>query len=178
MNMLNTKYLIAGAEANGVFENPQANGAAWVPAEVVSVSTNQEEMDQLGTLNTKTQATLNSQEFGQKSAGAGQIALTSHSPNEMKYQASMTQGGLGVFSEIYYPKGWTATIDGKEVPILRVNYLLRGLEIPEGDHEVVFTFAPSSYYSTKTPMVIFQYLILVTLIAGVFFTYKENHARA
>lgn len=178
MNMLNAKYLIAGEEANGVFENPQANGAAWVPTEVIAVSTNQEEMDQLGTLNTKTQATLNSQEFGQKAAGAGQITLTSHSPNEMKYQASMTQGGLGVFSEIYYPKGWTATIDGKEAPILRVNYLLRGLEIPAGDHEVVFTFAPSSYYSTKTPMVIFQYLILVTLIAGVFFTYKENHARA
>ncbi|RIW17536.1 hypothetical protein D0X99_05945 [Algoriphagus lacus] len=178
INMLNTKYLIAGAEANGVFENPQANGPAWVPSELVSVSTNQEEMDQLGTLNTKSQATLNTQEFGQIAAGAGQITLISNAPNELKYKASMTQGGLGVFSEIYYPKGWTATIDGKEVPILRVNYLLRGLEIPAGEHEVVFTFAPSSYYSTKTPMVIFQYLILFTLIAGVFFTYKESHANA
>lgn len=176
MNMLNTKYLIAGSEANGVFENPMANGAAWVPAEIVPVSTNNEEIEKLGEINTKTQAVLNTQEFGQVAAGSGQVSLTGNSPNEMNYQASMSRGGLAVFSEIHYPKGWIATIDGKEAPILRVNYLLRGLEIPAGDHEVVFTFAPSSYYATKTPMVIFQYLILVTLIAGVFFTYKETHA--
>jgi uncharacterized membrane protein YfhO len=90
----------------------------------------------------------------------------------------MSKGGLAAFSEIHYPKGWTATIDGKEAPIVRVNYLLRGLEIPAGEHEVVFTFAPSSYYSTKTPMVIFQYLIVLALISGVFFTYKESNGKA
>ena len=98
--------------------------------------------------------------------------------NVSAWGLSMTQGGLGVFSEIYYPKGWTATIDGKEAPILRVNYLLRGLELPAGDSEVVFTFAPDSYYLTKTPMVIFQYLIVLALIAGLFFTYKESHAKS
>ncbi|WP_416171472.1 YfhO family protein [Algoriphagus boritolerans] len=128
-------------------------------------------------MNTKTQATLNTEEYGQIPAGEGQISLTSNAPNELKYQASMSQGGMAVFSEIYYPKGWTATIDGKEAPILRVNYLLRGLEIPAGKHEVVFTFAPSSYYSTKTPMVIFQYLIVLTLIAGVFFNYKKSNGK-
>ncbi len=178
INMLNTKYLIAGSEANGVFENPEANGPAWVPVEIVSVGTNNEEMERLGEIDTQTQATLNTQEFGQIPAGAGQVSLSSNSPNGMKYQASMSQGGLAVFSEIHYPKGWTATIDGKEAPILRVNYLLRGLEIPAGDHEIVFTFAPSSYYATKTPMVVFQYLILVALIAGVYFNYKETHASA
>jgi hypothetical protein len=178
INMLNTKYLIAGAEANAVFENPQANGPAWVPAEITAVSANQEEIEALGEINTKFQATLNTEEFGQIPAGAGQITLTSNGANEMKYQASMSQGGLSVFSEVYYPKGWTASIDGNEVPIVRVNYLLRGLEIPAGDHEVVFTFAPSSFYATKTPMVIFQYLIVLTLIAGVFFTYKESNGKA
>lgn len=176
INMLNTKYLIAGSEANTVFENPEANGAAWIPTEIVPVTSNQTEMDQLGQINTKTQATLNTQEFGEVKAGSGQVNLTSHEPNELKYQAEMTQGGLAVFSEIYYPEGWTATIDGKEAEILRVNYLLRGLEIPQGSHEIVFTFAPASYYSTKTPMVIFQYLIVLTLIAGVFVTYKKSDA--
>lgn len=176
INMLNTKYLIAGSEANAVFENPEANGAAWIPTEIVPVTSNQTEMDQLGQINTKTQATLNTQEFGEVKAGSGQVNLTSHEPNELKYQAEMTQGGLAVFSEIYYPEGWTATIDGKEAEILRVNYLLRGLEIPQGSHEIVFTFAPASYYSTKTPMVIFQYLIVLTLIAGVFVTYKKSDA--
>lgn len=178
INMLNTKYLIAGNEANGVIENPKANGAAWIPAELVPVTTNQEEMDQLGTLNTKTQATLNTSEFGQIPSGSGEIALFSHSTDQLIYKASMAKGGLAVFSEIYYPKGWTATIDGQEATIIRTNYLLRGLEIPAGAHEVVFTFAPSSYYSTKTPMVIFQYLILISLMAGVFFTYRKTHANA
>ena len=178
INMLNTKYLIAGAEANAVFENPEANGAAWIPTEIVSVGSNQEEIDSLGEINTKTQATLNTEEFGQIPAGAGQISLKSTNPDKITYQASMSQGGLAVFSEVHYPKGWTATIDGKEAPIVRVNYLLRGLEIPAGEHEVVFTFAPSSFYATKTPTVIFQYLILLTLIAGVFFTYKESNGKA
>ncbi|WP_111672010.1 YfhO family protein [Algoriphagus litoralis] len=178
INMLNTKYLIAGAEANAVFENPEANGAAWIPTEIVSVGSNQEEIDTLGEINTKTQATLNTEEFGQIPAGAGQISLKSTNPDKITYQASMSQGGLAVFSEVHYPKGWTATIDGKEAPIVRVNYLLRGLEIPAGEHEVVFTFAPSSFYATKTPTVIFQYLILLTLIAGVFFTYKESNGKA
>lgn len=178
MNMLNTKYLIAGAEANAVFENPVANGPAWVPSSVIPVTTNQEEIDQLGEIDTKTQATLNTGEFGQVSAGAGQITLSSYSPNQLIYKATMDKGGLGVFSEIHYPVGWTATIDGKESPILRVNYLLRGLDIPAGEHEVIFTFAPSGYLSTKTPTVIFQYLILIALVAGVFLTYKGSYANA
>lgn len=176
INMLNTKYLIAGNEANGVFENPEANGPAWVPTEIIPVSTNQEEMDQLAKLNTKTQATLNASEFGSVKAGSGQVTLTANSPNELKYQAEMTQGGLAVFSEIHYPEGWTATIDGQEAKILRVNYLLRGLEIPQGSHEIVFTFAPKSYYATKTPMVIFQYLIVLALVGGIFITYKKSDA--
>ena len=176
INMLNTKYLIAGNEANGVFENPEANGPAWVPTEIIPVSTNQEEMDQLAKLNTKTQATLNASEFGSVKAGSGQVTLTANSPNELKYQAEMTQGGLAVFSEIHYPTGWTATIDGQEAKILRVNYLLRGLEIPQGSHEIVFTFAPKSYYATKTPMVIFQYLIVLALVGGIFITYKKSDA--
>ena len=176
INMLNTKYLIAGNETNGVFENPEANGPAWVPSEIITVSTNQEEMDQLAKLNTKTQATLNASEFGSVKAGSGQVTLTANSPNELKYQAEMTQGGLAVFSEIHYPEGWTATIDGQEAKILRVNYLLRGLEIPQGSHEIVFTFAPTSYSATKTPMVIFQYLIVLALVGGIFITYKKSDA--
>ena len=178
INMLNTKYLIAGQEANAVFQNPEANGPAWVPLQVSSVSSNEEEIKEIGEIDTKTQATLNTSEFGSVGAGAGQITLTSQSPNELRYQAEMDQGGLIVFSEIYYPEGWIATIDGKETPILRTNYLLRGLDVPQGSHEIVFTFAPSSYLSTKTPMIIFQYLILVALIGGVVMTFKEKNGRS
>ena len=176
LNMLNTKYLIAGMESNAVFENPEANGPAWVPAQLVDVKSNKEEMDKLAGLNTKTQATINSSEFGAQKAGAGTIRLSKQAPNELRYQADMTVGGLGVFSEIHYPAGWTATIDGKEAPILRTNYLLRGLNIPAGSHEIVFTFAPASYSSTKIPMLIFQYALVALLIAGLFFTFKKQDA--
>ncbi|GMQ29436.1 YfhO family protein [Algoriphagus confluentis] len=175
INMLNTKYLMAGSEANSVFENPEANGSAWIPQEVVPVTSNQEEIDLLGEIDTKAQATLNTEEYGSINAGTGRITLTEHLPNQLNYSAEMTQGGLAVFSEIHYPKGWKARIDGQEAEILRVNYLLRGLEIPEGDHEIVFTFEPSSYYSTKTPTVIFQYLILIALLGGLYSTFRKSH---
>jgi hypothetical protein len=176
LNMLNTKYLIAGADSNAVFENPEANGPAWVPSQIVSVGTNQDEIDKLGTINTKSQATINSKEFGEQRAGAGTIVLTKHSPNQLTYQAKMTAAGLGVFSEIYYPAGWSASLDGKEVPILRTNYLLRGLQLPAGTHEIVFTFAPTSYSATKTPMIIFQYALVILLIAGLVTTYRKSDA--
>ncbi|WP_192085971.1 YfhO family protein [Algoriphagus sp. Y33] len=177
INMMNTKYVIAGTAANSVFENPEANGPAWVPSQIVSVQTNQEEMDELGRIDTKTQATVNTSEFGQVSAGSGQITHTSYTPNELKYIAEISKEGLAVFSEIYYPVGWTATIDGKETEILRADYLLRGLIVPEGTHEIIFKFEPKSYTATKTPMIIFQYLIVLSLIAGVFFTIKERNGR-
>ncbi len=176
LNMLNTKYLIAGADSNAVFENPEANGPAWVPSQIVSVGTNQEEIDKLGTIKTKAQATINSKEFGAQRAGAGTIVLTKNSPNQLTYQAKMTTAGLGVFSEIYYPAGWIAKLDGKEVPILRTNYLLRGIQLPTGTHEIVFTFAPTSYNATKTPMIIFQYALVILLIAGLVTTYRKSDA--
>jgi len=176
INMLNAKYLIAGADTNAVFENPEANGPAWVPSQLVPVGSNKEEMDKLGTIDTKTQATINSKEFGEQKAGAGKISLTKQVPNELTYRAEMTTAGLGVFSEIYYPAGWTAKLDGKEVPILRTNYLLRGLQLPAGTHEIVFTFAPTSYNATKTPMIIFQYALVILLIAGLVTTYRKSDA--
>jgi uncharacterized membrane protein YfhO len=133
-------------------------------------------MDKLGTIDTKTQATINSKEFGEQKAGAGKISLTKHAPNELTYRAEMTTAGLGVFSEIYYPAGWTAKLDGKEVPILRTNYLLRGLQLPAGTHEIVLTFAPTSYSATKTPMILFQYGLVILLIAGLVTTYRKSDA--
>ncbi|MBN3584271.1 YfhO family protein [Algoriphagus aestuarii] len=176
-NMLNTKYIIAGNAANSVFENPSANGAAWIPSTIRTVGTNQEEIDVLGEINTQETATVNTQEFGSINAGEGSIELLSYAPNHLKYSANMSQEGLAVFSEIYYPAGWIATIDGNETTILRTDYLLRGLNIPSGEHEIEFRFAPSSYYMTKTPMIIFQYLIILGLIGGVFFTVKEKNGR-
>lgn len=175
INMLNTKYLLAGQDANAVFQNPEANGPAWIPSTIVPVASNEEEIQKVGEIDTKTQATVNTEEFGPISAGLGQITLSATEADKITYQAEMDQGGLVVFSEIFYPVGWTATIDGQEAKIIRTDYLLRGLSVPAGSHEIVFTFAPSSYYATKTPMIIFQYLIVLSLIGGVYFSWKKEN---
>src|SRR5690606_37814949 len=76
----------------------------------------------------------------------GSIVLTEYQPNYLKYSAKAASEQLTVFSEIYYDKGWNAFVDGKEVPHFRVNYILRGMVLPAGEHTVEFKFHPKSYY--------------------------------
>lgn len=174
LNMLNTRYIMAGRDSNAVFRNNAANGPAWFPQEIISISSNSEEMDLLSNLNTKSQATLNTAEFGEIAAGAGKVELVDYQPNKLSYQIAAQQSGLVVFSEIYYPAGWKAFINGEETDIVRVNYLLRGLEVPEGNSEVEMRFEPETYYNSSTIMIIFQYLILLLFMGGLFITYKQN----
>ncbi|MGL1886573.1 MAG: YfhO family protein, partial [Reichenbachiella sp.] len=148
INMLNAKYFLAGDKANAVIPNQSANGNAWFVGEVVPVSNPDEEIGQLGTIDTKSQAIVNTVEFSDVATIADNtatISLTSYLPNELKYTSSSSNDALAVFSEIYYPKGWKATVDGNKVDILRANYVLRALEIPAGSHEIVFSFEPKSY---------------------------------
>ncbi|MGL4325887.1 MAG: YfhO family protein, partial [Tannerellaceae bacterium] len=84
--------------------------------------------------------------------------------NKLVYTSNNTSEGLGVFSEIYYPYGWKATIDGKEVSILRVDYLLRGLIIPAGKHEIVFTFDPQSLRITETLAYAASFILILGFI--------------
>jgi hypothetical protein len=82
--------------------------------------------------------------------GVGAISLKSYAPNKLVYQAECKGDQLAVFSEIYYPEGWTAKVDGKEVPILKVNYLLRGVEVPTGKHKVEFTFDLPAFHKSNS----------------------------
>lgn len=79
-----------------------------------------------------------------------------------------------MFSEIFYDRGWTATIDGKEVPIVKVNYVLRGLAIPAGNHEIVFEFKPASYYNSAKIAVITSAPIWILLILAAFFSLRRK----
>jgi hypothetical protein len=177
LNMLNTKYIIAGRGENTVFQNPEANGVAWFPESVQSVASNEEELEQIPLLDTKTIATVNEPEFGKQSTGSGKVSLSNRIPNELTYSVEAEKGGLVVFSEIYYPKGWKASVNGEEVPIIRTNYLLRGVQVPEGKSVVNMKFEPSSYYGTKNIVLILQYLIsflLIGAIAVAFNKHKKN----
>jgi uncharacterized membrane protein YfhO len=96
-----------------------------------------------------------------------QIKLTEHTPRNLKYESHSSGNGLAVFSEIYYPKGWTATIDGKEASILRVNYILRALEIPAGDHTIEFRFDPEPYTIGNKVTTASSWLVLLILVGSI-----------
>ncbi len=181
LNMLNTKYFKYSDEANGVLPNNAANGPAWFVTEVISVSSANEEMDQLSDLNTRTTAVVNTVDFtlgSNQLNGGGQIRVQEHTPKKITYQSSTNSDAFAVFSEIYYPKGWVATIDGEEVDILRSNYVLRGLEIPAGDHEIVFEFKPRAYLVGSKINVAVACSFVAIFLIFLFMDYRKMNTEA
>ncbi|MCH7414271.1 YfhO family protein [Belliella sp. R4-6] len=174
LNMLNTKYIMAGQAENAVFENPLANGPAWFPESIIGTNSNDEEIKLVAEINTLQESTVNTIEFGEVQAGAGNVILDHQSPNELKYEINAEVGGLVVFSEIYYPVGWKATINGQDAEIIRTNYLLRGIVVPAGKSTVEMKFEPASYYKTKGINVISQYLWLGLFLVSLVITFKEK----
>lgn len=96
---------------------------------------------------------------------ADKIELVSYQPNELEYKYTAGGERLAVFSEIHYPAGWLCYIDGNESSHFRVNYVLRGMILPAGSHNVKFTFRPSSYYTGNT-VSLASSILLILLAAG------------
>ena len=167
INMLNTRYLIAGPSEDAVIKNENANGNAWFVSSIESVSTADEELDKTLEIDTKEKAVIDQSKFTVNSSTLstnGNITLIKYAPNLLNYTSENQQAGLAVFSEIYYEKGWVATIDGKEAPILRANYVLRALEIPAGKHDIEFSFNPSIYNWSNPIMLASSWLILLLIL--------------
>lgn len=145
INMMNIKYIIQPSENNplGVSKNPNAYGNAWFVHSLLEQPSADAEISALKDTNLKHIAVTTDQKSKTYAIDStAQITLHSHKPNELIYISQSTQKQLAVFSEIYYPKGWEAFIDDKPVSHFRVNYLLRALEIPEGNHMIRFQFRP------------------------------------
>jgi uncharacterized membrane protein YfhO len=130
-----------------------------------------EELDATCQINTKSSAVVDQSKFPlNKSSysGSGMVNLVNYQPNELKYKADLTGDAFVVFSEIFYPEGWQATIDGTPATIVRANYILRSLEVPAGDHEIVFSFKPKVYgYGnavTTASSIVLLLLVLGTLL--------------
>lgn len=145
-NMLNTKYFIT---TQGVVQNPDAAGSAWFVDTVHYVDTPDAEINALGdsNFNAHTVAIVD-RKFSERltalnlgSDTTATIELTDYRVNHLTYKYHAAREGLAVFSEIYYPKGWTATIDGTPAPYLRADYVLRAMVLPAGDHTVEWKFA-------------------------------------
>jgi len=178
INMLNTKYIIFKQSQDGpaqVQRNTAALGNAWYVNITKIVNTPDEEIaslkdfDPLGTaiVHKEFASYVENIPQGQKN---GSITLTSYAPNELKYNSSGNSDQLAVFSEVWYgpDKGWKAYIDGKAVDHIRVNYVLRALKVPAGNHEIVFRFAPDSYKTGSTISLISSVLLLGLLIFFLF----------
>ena len=148
LNMLNTKYIINREEK--LQQNPGALGNAWFVNEIKSVASNDDEIAALNNFNPRQTAVVHedfsSNISGLQPTGNGSISMTSYEPIKLAYSSNSNADELAVFSEIWYGpnKGWSATIDGQAAEIIRVNYLLRGLRVPAGIHEIIFEFNPTS----------------------------------
>ena len=151
INMLNTKYFLSGEQYE---RNPGALGNAWFVDTISYVADADSEMAALDSLDTATAAVADAK-FREilgnaiPKAQGDTIYETSYAPNALTYSVNSAKGGIAVFSEIYFPWGWTATVDGKETQIGRVNYTLRALRVPAGRHEIRFSFDPKSVRVTN-----------------------------
>ena len=178
LNMLNAKYFLAGNTANAVIPNPAANGNAWFVGDVIEVSTADEEIKEVTEIDTKMTAVIDEAKFEISDfvpSNDGEIRLIDYKPNYLKYKSNNQGNGLAVFSEIYYPKGWAATIDGEEVEILRVNYVLRALEVPEGDHEIVFEYKPQSYYLGNVVSGVTSCILMILFVVTMVYSSRRNY---
>jgi len=184
LDMLNTKYIITPTKSREVIvqQNPNALGNAWFVSSIKTVETADEELKALDTLNPATEAVM-SKSFATKTSNLpaqtdtltkGSIHLLSYKPDVMQYTATTDKPRLAIFSEIYYPKGWTATIDGQVADILQVNYVLRGLVIPSGVHKVEFVFDPQSFHKGQNVALIGSILVLLALAGSAFWFWKNK----
>lgn len=183
LNMLNTRYLITppNPQANQsaqVQRNPAALGNAWFVSEIQKVQSPDQEIAALSNFNPATTAIVDASKFPLAktayNAAGSSIRLTDYSPNALKYQATAAQDGFVVFSEIYYKDGWNAYIDGKLVPHLRANYVLRALPVPAGQHTIEFKFEPQSYAIGNTVSLVSSILLILGLIGVAFYIWKKR----
>ena len=147
LDALNTRYLILGGEYPPIV-NASAAGNAWFVDEVVPAATPDEEIAFLGSVDLRRQAVIGQDMppvTAAPAAAADTIALVSYAPNELRYHYTASADRLAVFSEIYYPDGWKARVDGSPVDVLRADWTLRAASLPAGEHDLVMRFEPDSY---------------------------------
>ena len=143
------------------------------------MSSADEEMKALDSLDSKNVAVVNSKDFELKKTAfakdsSATVTLENYKPNYLKYNSENANEGLAVFSEMYYGKGWNAYIDGKKSDHIRVDYVLRGLQIPAGKHTIEFKFEPQVVKTGSTITLISSIVILLLLIGGIYFERKKK----
>ena len=169
LNMLNTKYFILPLEGGQTVpvQNPYALGNAWLVDKVTYVDNANAELDLVGKIDIRHEAVADKRfketiGEGVKQEGTSLVKITKYEPNQLTYEVESQKGGVVVFSENYYP-GWTATVDGKDVDVARVNYILRAINVAPGKHTVQLSFFPTTVDTTER-IAYASYAILLAVI--------------
>ena len=185
LNMLNTRYLIINPNSPPA-QNRGAMGNAWFVSDFHKVSSPEEEISSIATVDLRKNAivdvNIDEGRFGKLIEGftpssdpSARITLTSFAPNHLVYETNANSEQAAVFSEIYYndTKGWKAYIDGEQVPHFRANYILRGLRIPAGNHKVEFKFEPRSYFVGEKISLVFSIILFLLVGGALYFYFKQ-----
>ena len=182
MNMLNMKYVIYNKQAPPLV-NPYHNGNAWFVNNIRIAQDANEEMKLLGEIDTRHELVIDKSLASALPSkitpdSTAKISLKSYAPNHLIYSVDTKTDQVAVFSEIYYDKGWKATIDGKEVPYTRVNYLLRAMPLKAGSYDVEFRFAPGSYSTGNLLALISSVLLIIGLATYLFLFFRKKKSGA
>lgn len=172
LNMLNTRYVIYDLNQAPI-RNPMAHGNAWFVSGYKVAASADEEIAAIKGLD-PTETAVVDERFAEHVQGknfmkdnSGSIRLTEYQPDYLRYDMKASGEQLVVFSDIYYEDGWNAFIDGEPAPHFRVNYVLRAMVIPAGEHTIEFNFHPASYY-TGNKVSLASSILLILAIAGYF----------
>ena len=183
LNMLNTKYILLGSLQEPRAEiNPNANGNAWFVSDIQFVKTPNEEIKAVGEIDNKKTAVVSVEDqkyFEGKnlqSDSTAVIELKNYQPNQLEFKTQSKTPQLAVFSEIYYPKGWKMLLDGKEVPYIKANYLLRAVFVPAGNHEVRMVFEPEVIEKGKI-ISMSAFGIFLLLSVGGFLKFRRKNTK-
>ncbi|MCC6768633.1 MAG: YfhO family protein, partial [Bacteroidia bacterium] len=178
-NMLNTRYIIYNEKAPPLV-NPAALGNAWFVSSIKTVKNADEEITTVGKVNPAEVAIVDERFAEQVKAWSpapdsnATITLNSYAPNRLVYSSQAASTQLAVFSEIYYANGWKAFVDGKETQHFRTNYILRGMLIPAGKHEIEFRFEPAVYSNTEMISYAASSLLLAVALAFLAFYFRNS----
>jgi hypothetical protein len=182
LNMLDAKYLILQDQQTGQTSprpNPQALGAAWLVKNVIQVDGPVQEINAIGYANPADtvfadksfQALISIQPQRDSSAS---IQLVKFDNDAIEYKSSARAPQFAVFSEVYYPYGWNAYLDGKKTDYARVNYILRGMPLPAGEHKIEFKFEPDSYKTGSTISFIASIILPLVFFGGIFWDWRQR----
>ncbi|NCI49569.1 YfhO family protein [Sediminibacterium roseum] len=187
IDMLNVKYVITSQQQNNqglqAQVNPEALGPVWFVKALDFKKGPAAVMAALTSFNPKDTAVLDEAVKGNLTASAQRdstafIKMLFNDNDVVAYQSSSKNTEFAVFSEIYYDAGWIAKIDGKEAPIVRTNYVLRGLQVPAGNHSIVFEFKPKSFINSNRAGIGASVVIWLLLIGALIASFRKPNETA